>query len=140
MYILIYKTIEEIKMAFSDRIKELLDQGVSVSRDLAAKAGEKAQDWSERGYQASKEFVVKAGAKAQDLGERGVLALEIKQLEGQARKLTGRLGAEVYHAFVEKGAKTISVDTPTVKTLLAELASVREAIEKRESELQSRNS
>jgi hypothetical protein len=125
-------------MAFSDRMKELLEQGVSVSKDLAARAGEKAQDWGEKGYQASKEFAAKAGAKAQDLGERGVLTLEIKQLESQAKKLTGRLGAEAYHAFVEKGSKTISVDTPAIKTLLAELASVREAIEKREAELQSR--
>ncbi|GHV57523.1 hypothetical protein AGMMS49579_23510 [Spirochaetia bacterium] len=125
-------------MAFSDRMKELLEQGVSVSRELAAKAGEKAQDWGEKGYRVSKEFAAKAGAKAQDLGERGVLTLEIKQLENQARKLTGRLGAEAYHAFVEKGAKTISVDTPAIKALLAELASVKEAIEKRESELQNR--
>ncbi|GHV39644.1 hypothetical protein AGMMS49546_12070 [Spirochaetia bacterium] len=125
-------------MAFSDRMKELLDRGVSVSRDLAAKAGEKAQDWGEKGYHASKEFVAKAGAKAQDLGERGVLTLEIKQLENQAQKLVGRLGTEVYHAFAEKGAKTVSVDTPAVKTLLGELSSVREAIEKREEELRSR--
>lgn len=125
-------------MAFSDRIKELLEQGISVSKDLAAKAGEKAQDWGEKGYHASREFAAKAGAKAQDLGERGVLTLEIKQLENQARKLTGRLGAETYHAFAEKGAKTISVDTPSVKTLLAELASVKEAIEKREADLRSR--
>ncbi|GHV93036.1 hypothetical protein AGMMS50268_35390 [Spirochaetia bacterium] len=125
-------------MAFSDRMKELLEQGVSVSRDLAARAGEKAQDWGEKGYHASKEFVAKAGAKAQDLGERGVLILEIKQLENQAQKLVGRLGTEVYHAFAEKGAKTVSVDTPAVKTLLGELASVREAIEKREEDLRSR--
>jgi hypothetical protein len=119
-------------------MKEILDQGVLVSKELAARAGEKAQDWGEKGYQASKEFVVKAGAKAQDLGERGVLTLEIKQLEGQAQKLLSRLGTEAYHAFAEKGAKTISIDTPAVKTLLAELAAVREAIEKREAELQRR--
>ncbi|GHT58268.1 hypothetical protein FACS1894109_12220 [Spirochaetia bacterium] len=125
-------------MAFSDRMKELLDQGVSISKDLAAKAGAKAQDWGEKGYQASKEFAAKAGAKAQDLGERGVLTLEIKQLESQVKKLTGRLGAEAYHAFVEEDHKTISIDTPAVKAILAELASVKEAIENREAELQSR--
>jgi hypothetical protein len=119
-------------------MKELLEQGGAVAKDLAAKAGEKAQDWGEKGYHASREFAAKAGAKAQDLGERGVLTLDIRQLEGQAKKLVGRLGTEAYHAFAEKGAKTISVDTPAIKTLLAELASVREAIEKREADLQSR--
>ena len=58
-------------MSFSEKMKEMLDQGVA----------------------ASKEFAAKAGAKAQDLGERGVLMLEIKQLENQTEKLIGRLGA-----------------------------------------------
>jgi hypothetical protein len=125
-------------MAFSDRLKELLDQGAQVSKDFLNKAGEKAQDWGEKGYAASKELVSKAGARAQNLGEQGVLLLEIKQLEGQARKLVGRLGTEAYHAFVEKGAKSITVDTPTVKTILAELTSVREVLEKKEAELQTK--
>jgi hypothetical protein len=122
-------------MAFSDRMKELLDQGAQVSKELLSKAGEKAQDWGEKGYAASKNLVSRAGEKAQNLGEQGVLLLEIKQLEGQAQKLVGRLGTEAYHAFVEKGAKSITVDTPAVKTLLAELAGVREALEKKEAEL-----
>jgi hypothetical protein len=125
-------------MSFSDRMKELLGQGAVVSKEFVSRAGEKAQDWGEKGYQASKEFVSKAGAKAQELGEIGVLKLEIKQLEGQAQKLIGRLGAEAYSAFVERGAKSITVDTPAVKAILAELASVRDAIEKREAGLESR--
>ena len=103
-------------MTFSDRMKELLDQGVA----------------------ASKEFAVKAGAKAQDLGERGVLMFEIRQLEGQAQKLVGRLGAEVYHIFMEQGEQTLSTETATVKALLSEIASTRESIERKESELQMR--
>ena len=59
-------------MTFSERMKDLWDQGVA----------------------ASKEFAIKAGAKAQDLGERGILMLEIKQLEGQAEKLIARIGNE----------------------------------------------
>jgi capsule polysaccharide export protein KpsE/RkpR len=125
-------------MKFSERMKDILEQSAVVSREFAAKAGEKAQEWGEKGVKATKEFAGKAGAKAQDLGERGVLMLEVKQLEGQASKLVGRLGTEAYHAFVEKGVKSISVDTPAVKTLLAELASVRELIEKREQELAAR--
>jgi hypothetical protein len=103
-------------MTFIERMKELLDQGVA----------------------ASKEFAVKAGAKAQDLGERGVLMVEIRQLESQAQKLIGRLGTEVYQAFTERGEQTISADAAPVKTLLSEIAAIRESIEKKEAELESR--
>lgn len=125
-------------MTFSERMRDLLDQGTQVSKDLVSKAGEKAQDWGEKGLRASKDLVSKAGAKAQDLGERGVLMLEIRQMEAQAQKLIGRLGTEVYKAFAERGAKSVTVDTPSVKAILGELASIREAIEKREADLQSR--
>jgi hypothetical protein len=125
-------------MAFNGKMKDLLDQGAQVSKDLLSKAGEKAQDWGEKGYAASKKLVGKAGAKAQNLGEQGVLLLEIKQLEGQVRKLVGRLGTETYHAFVEKGVKSVTVNTPVVKTILAELAGVREALEKKEAELRTK--
>jgi predicted Fe-Mo cluster-binding NifX family protein len=125
-------------MTFGERMKDILEQGVEVSREIMSKAGEKAQDWGEKGFQASKDLVNKAGAKAQNLGERGVLMLEVKQLEGQAQKLIARLGSEAYNAFAERGAKTISVDTPAVKTLLAELASIRDSIEKREAEIARR--
>ena len=64
-------------MAFSERMKELFDQGLAASKD----------------------FALKAGGKAQELGERGVLMLEIKQLENQAQKLINRLGNEAYRAF-----------------------------------------
>lgn len=103
-------------MTFIERMKELLDQGVA----------------------ASKEFAVKAGAKAQDLGERGVLMVEVRQLESQAQKLIGRLGTEVYQAFTERGEQTISADAAPVKTLLSEIAAIRESIEKKEAELESR--
>jgi capsule polysaccharide export protein KpsE/RkpR len=127
-------------MTFGERMKELLDQGLTVSKELASKAGEKAQDWGGRGIAASKDLVNKAGAKAQDLGERGVLMLEIKQLENQAQRHIARLGAEVYNAFVERGSSTVSVDDPAVKALLAEIESLKGVIEKREKELQNRRS
>ncbi|QQO11269.1 hypothetical protein [Breznakiella homolactica] len=118
-------------MTFSDRMKDILDQ----SKEFLSKAGEKAQDWGEKGFQASKNFVNKAGEKAQDLGEKSVIKLEIRQLESQAQKLIGKLGIEAYQAFVERGAKSVTIDTPAIKPILAEIASIREAIEKREAEL-----
>ena len=103
-------------MTFTERMKELLDQGVSASKDLA----------------------VKAGAKAQDLGGRGVLMLEIRQLESQAQKLIGRLGTEAYQTFTERGEETLSADSAAVKSILSEVATARAAIEKKEAELKMR--
>jgi len=105
-------------MTFSERMKELLDQGVAASR----------------------EFALKAGAKAQDLGERGILALEIKQLEGQAQKLFGRLGNEAYQAFAERNQQTLDRNTAEVENILAEITKTRELIEQKEAELRNRRS
>lgn len=112
-------------MEFSQRFREILEQGFQVSRELASKAGEKAQN---------------LGAKVQNLGEQGVLLLEIKQLEGQAQKLAARLGAEVYETLTERGVKTITASSPAVKALLAEISSVRTAIEQREKDLAEKKS
>jgi hypothetical protein len=103
-------------MAFSDRMRDLFDQGAQVS----------------------KEFLSKAGAKAQDLGERGVLTLEIKQMEGQARKLLERLGNQVYHYLAEEGAESVAASDTAVRNILSELGALKSAIEKREAELENR--
>ena len=100
-------------MTFSERMREMLDQGVAVSKELA----------------------VKAGAKAQDLGERSVMMLEIKQLENQAQKLVGRLGAEAYQTFTERGEETVSRESAPIKALLSDIAVIRESIERKEAEL-----
>ena len=100
-------------MTFYDRMMKLLDQGVT----------------------ASKEFAMKAGAKAQDLGERGVRMVEIKQLEGKAQKLLGRLGNEVYQAFTERNQDNVSRSAPEIDILMQELAKVQSSIEEKENEL-----
>ena len=103
-------------MTFSERMKELLDQGLT----------------------ASKEFASKAGAKAQDLGERGILMVEIKQLESQAGKLFSRLGNEAYRTFVERNEDVLNRSAPEIDAILWEIGSVKESIEKKEAELKLR--
>jgi len=125
-------------MSFGERMKGMLGQGAQISKGVLSKAGEKAQDWGGKGLEASKDFLSKAGAKAQDMGERGVLLLEIKQFEGQTQKLLTQLGGEVYRLLVEEGLPTVTAEEPGVNTLLAELAVVKENIEKREAELDAR--
>ena len=103
-------------MTFSERMKELLEQGVAAAGELATKAG----------------------AKAQNLGEQGVLMLETRQLEGQAQRLVGRLGSLAMRVFSEQGRESLNRADPEVAVILDELASVKAAIERKESELQSR--
>jgi len=105
-------------MTFSERMKDLLDQG-----------------WS-----ASKEFAIKAGAKAQDLGERGLLMWDIKQLENQAQKLLSRMGNEAYIAFTDRNQTTIDREAVEFRTILNELANIKVQIEKKEYELKNRPS
>ena len=103
-------------MTFSERMDKLLDQGKTASMGLAAKAG----------------------AKAQGLGERGVLAVEIKQLESKAQKLISRLGAEVYHVFMEQGEENLSKGSDQIKTFLSEISAIRDQIEQKEGEIKIR--
>jgi hypothetical protein len=103
-------------MTFSERMKELADQSLTASKEIAAKVG----------------------AKAQELGERGILMLEIKQLENRAQKLINRLGNESYTAFVERDQANIDRNMPEFRVILDELSTVRETIEKKEAELKER--
>ena len=105
-------------MTFSERMKVMLEQGLA----------------------ASKEFAIKAGAKAQDLGERGILMWDIKQFENQAQKLLTRLGNETYILFTEKNQQTIDRDTIELRSILDELSTVRDQIEKKENDLKNRPS
>jgi len=105
-------------MTFSERMKDLLEQG-----------------WT-----ASKEFAIKAGAKAQDLGERGLLMWDIKQLENQAQKLLTRMGNEAYIAFTDKNQTSIDREAVEFRTILDEIAVIKEQIEKKEYELKNRPS
>jgi len=103
-------------MTFSERMRAVLDQGVEVSKDAAARAG----------------------AKAKDLGERGLLMVEIKQIEGQARRQVGRLGSLVLEMLTERGRDSVGKDDPEVRLMLDELAELKASIERKEAELKIR--
>jgi len=103
-------------MTFSERMKELLEQGWDVTKDLAAKAG----------------------AKAQDLGERGMLMWDIKQLENKAQKLLTRLGNAAFVAFIDRDMTSIERENTEVRSTLDEIISIKEQIEKKEFELKNR--
>ena len=122
-------------MGFSETLKNMLDQGMAVSRDLAAKAGEKAQNWGAKGLEATKEFASKAGAKLQQLGEKSALMLEIKSLESKTKKLISLLGAEIY-SFHEQ-QKPISAEDPLIENIISQITSLKELMEIKETELKN---
>jgi hypothetical protein len=99
---------------------------------------ERMRDMLEQGWTASKELAAKAGAKAQDLSERGMLMWDIKQLENQAQKLLTRLGNETYIAFTEHDQTSIDRDASEFKSILQEISVIKDAIEKKELELKDR--
>jgi len=100
--------------------------------------GERMKDVLEQGWAASKDFAMKAGEKAQDLGERGILMWDIKQLENQAKKLIARMGNEAYIAFTEHNQSTIEREAIEFRTILEEIAVIKDQIEKKELDLKSR--
>ena len=99
---------------------------------------ERMKDLFEQGWAASKDFAVKAGEKAQDLGERGILMWDIKQLESQAQKLISKLGNEAYSAFTEHNQTAIERDAVEFRTILEEIAVIKEQIEKKDVDLKAR--
>lgn len=103
-------------MSFSDRIKDFVDQGMAVSRDILSKAGEKAREW----------------------GEMGVLKMEIIQLRSQAQKQTAKLGAIVYETLVEKGQQSITKGSPTLKDVIEMIQELEKQIEEKEAQFRAK--
>ena len=103
-------------MTFSERMKELLEQGWDATKDLA----------------------VKAGAKAQDLGERGMLMWDIKQLENKAQKLLTRLGNNAFIAFIDRDLASLDRENTEIRSTLDEIIQIKDQIEKKEFELKNR--
>ncbi|WP_148223865.1 hypothetical protein [Spirochaeta thermophila] len=101
-------------MDFLAKLRELVDKGVDVSA----------------------EFLAKAKAKAEEAGEKGALRVEIYQLEQKAKQVSTLLGAEVYHAFIEKGQKTITAESPAIRDHLEELSRLRSLLETKQRRLE----
>lgn len=98
-------------MSFWDRMDEIVNQGLESSREILGKAKEKARD----------------------LGEKGLLRYEISQIERQAEKKFGQLGAAVYEKLVIKDQATVSKDA--LEELLGDIRELKDRLEKLEKDL-----
>lgn len=101
-------------MDFWDRMRVTMEKGLEGSRDLLGKARDRAQD----------------------LGERGVLRIEIMQLENQAEKLMGKLGARTYEVLVKEQRDRVDRQTEGVELLIGEIDQVREKVRVKELALE----
>ena len=100
-------------MDFKKRMDELIDKGISTSRELWGKAKDTARD----------------------LSQKGMLTFEIGQLERQAHTELARLGSQVYDALMSKKQPSLSADEPELKKLLEKIQEMRAKIEQKEEEL-----
>ena len=100
-------------MDFKKRMDELIDKGISASRDLWGKAKDTARD----------------------LSQKGILTYEISQLERQAHAELARLGSLVYEALVTGQQSSVAADDPAVKGSVEKVQELRAKIETREEEL-----
>ena len=90
----------------------------------------------EKGLEGSRDLLGKARDRAQDLGERGVLRIEIMQLENQAEKLMGKLGARAYEALVKERLDRVDIQTEGISPIIHEIDEVRERIRAKELALE----
>ena len=88
-----------------------------------------------QGLQTSREVLARAKDKAQELGEAGLLRYELSQLERQAQQLFGRLGLAVFERLSAEGQA--AVPREAVKGLVAELEEIRRKISQKEGDLQA---
>jgi hypothetical protein len=103
-------------MGFSDKLKDMLNQGMELSKD----------------------FIDKASVKAKELGELGVMKWEILQLQGQAKKVAAQLGVEVYAALVDEGKPSVGLDSPGIGDTVKKLDQLEKDIDAREEEYKRR--
>lgn len=101
-------------MDFWDRVRTTIDKGLEGSRELVGKARDKAQD----------------------LGERGVLRIEIGQLENQAEKLVGKLGAVAYEALAVREEEKLLASSDDVREIIEQIKDVQERIREKEAQLE----
>ena len=97
-------------MSFWERMNNVINQGIEVSKDV----------------------LIKAKEKAKDLGEIGILKYDIMKLEKQAEKNFLMLGSKVVELFIEKNMNSIKRDTPEIKSLIDDILDAQKKIEEKE--------
>lgn len=102
-------------MGFSEKLKEIINQGLDISKDI----------------------IDKASAEAKKLGAQGVHKMEILNLQAQARKLSAQLGVAVYEELMEKGQASVGADSPAIKDIIQKLDLVNDEIDAREADFKA---
>jgi hypothetical protein len=87
-----------------------------------------------KGFSASKDLANKAGQKANDLATMGAIKVENSQLKSHVDKLQARLGKEVYYKLVDMNKSTVSRENPLISEILEEIKKLHSKIALKEEE------
>ncbi|MDR2468328.1 MAG: hypothetical protein LBD22_05135 [Spirochaetaceae bacterium] len=120
-------------MSWTQKMKEILSQGLQTSAGLAERAGTAVGVAAAELGSKTIELSGQAVAKMQDLGERGAMTLENKALEGRLEKLCTKLGLEVYSCLFESKLDAVGRQTPEITATLDEITAIRQKIEANEA-------
>ena len=97
-------------MSFFERMRKVMNQGLSSTRDALEVAADKAKE----------------------MGEKGVLKYEIGRLEREAERKFSLLGSDVYRILISKGQSTVSKSTAEIKEVLEEILDLEKRIQDKE--------
>jgi ubiquinone biosynthesis protein UbiJ len=89
----------------------------------------------DKSVEASKDFFGKAGETAKDLSAKGVLRLEIRELEGRAKKELSKLGHLVYDQIAVQEKASVTAKNQEMSAIIDEISHIKDEIQKRESKL-----
>jgi len=94
-------------MGFWERMEEIINKGITTTRDVLDKARDKTKE----------------------LGEKGSLKFQMMQLESQAEKRFAQLGSKVFELLVKEGKNTVSKSTEEIKSIIDEIKQLEEKID-----------
>lgn len=97
-------------MEMSDKVKECIDKGIEVSRDVFSK-----------GVDLSKKALSKAGDAVQDFGDKSVIRMERHQAETKRGELIKELGQIAVSCFITDKNDTLSASDEKVTIVLKEI-------------------
>ena len=98
---------------------------------------ERVRGGLEKGLSTSRDILGKAGEKARDLGEMGIVSLEIRQTEHKIAKKVAQLGTIVYEALARHGESSVMKDNREVADCLEEIERLEQQVAEKEATMKT---
>lgn len=112
-------------MEVSGKVKECIDKGIEVSRDVLS-----------RGVDISKKALSKAGDAVQDFGDKSVIRMERHQAEQKRHELVKELGGIAVDCFIKNAQEVLSAKDEKVAAIIKEIVRLDGEIARRNEVLE----